>query len=153
MNALNIKAEDRIQSAKEFADALAGEIELERVIIKQKKDDVGKWPIWQKGLLGGAVAAVVAVVVLITTGVIKTPLTQDRLPNVIDMSVEDAEKALAPYGYNYMKDSESLDLITEAESDFSSADESSSDDSLPNLPRIFLLKQMRLLYRVCHLSL
>ena len=37
MNALNIKAEDRIQSAKEFADALAGEIELERVIIKQKK--------------------------------------------------------------------------------------------------------------------
>lgn len=129
MNALNIKAEDRIQSAKEFADALAGEIELERVIIKQKKDDVGKWPIWQKGLLGGAVAAVVAVVVLITTGVIKTPLTQDRLPNVIDMSVEDAEKALAPYGYNYMKDSESLDLITEAESDFSSADESNSDDS------------------------
>ena len=71
----------------------------------------------------------VAVVVLITTGVIKTPLTQDRLPNVIDMSVEDAEKALAPYGYNYMKDSDSLDLITEAESDFSSADESSPDDS------------------------
>ena len=111
MNALNIKAEDRIQSAKEFADALAGEVEVERVIIKQKKDDVGKWPVWQKALLGSAVAAVAAVVVLITTGVIKTPLTQERLPNVVEMSIEEAEKSLAPYGYNYLNDTDTTEAV------------------------------------------
>lgn len=111
MNALNIKAEDRIQTAKEFADALAGEVEVERVIIKQKKDDVGKWPVWQKGLLFGAAAAIVAVVVLITTGVIKTPFTQERLPNVVEMSIEEAEKSLAPYGYNYMNDTDATEAV------------------------------------------
>ena len=46
MNAMNVFAEDRTRSAKEFLDEL--EADVKRKTITRKKIDLGKWPLWSK---------------------------------------------------------------------------------------------------------
>lgn len=104
MNALNVKAENRIQSAKEFAEALSGEITLERVVVKPEKEDVGQWPVWQKVLLGVAAFSVVAVVILFATGTAQKIINRNDLLSVIELSLDEAKTELAKEPYNYTED-------------------------------------------------
>lgn len=104
MNALNIKAEHRIQSAKEFADALSGAISLERVVVKQEKEDVGQWSVWQKVLLGVSAVAVIAVVVLFATGTAQDIIHRNDLLSVVEFSLDEAKAELAKEPYNYTED-------------------------------------------------
>ncbi|MEG2082879.1 MAG: PASTA domain-containing protein, partial [Oscillospiraceae bacterium] len=103
MNALNIKAEDRTQSAKEFKEALIGNTPVLRNLIKQKKQDAGKWPVWLRAGVVGAIGIVVAIVVLILTGVLDPDLakwTSDlpegmiNAPGILNKTIEAAEKSV-----------------------------------------------------------
>ena len=106
MNALNVKPEYRIQSAKEFADALRGDIELERVLIKTKDKTVVKLSKKTKiGILAGAVAAVAAIIIIIASTSDISKYTADHgkmLPDLSSMKKAEAIKTLDSYGIDYM---------------------------------------------------
>lgn len=72
MNALNVKAEDRIQSTAEFADALEGIVEMERVVIK-KKDDNGR--LGKKGKITIFLVAIITLVVVLVIVLTQTKVT------------------------------------------------------------------------------
>lgn len=101
LNALNVKAEDRTQSAEEFESQLFANV-VKRVVVKQKKADVGQWPVWVKALLGVGTTAVAVFVILMATGVIRfeeaqwgasdLPQGKTRVPNFVN---EEMETALA----------------------------------------------------------
>ena len=104
MNALNIKAEDRYQSAQEFIDALLSADPVLRNKIKQKKQDAGKWPLWLK--LTAAAAALLAAVfpVLIYTGMLDAdprnwftslPDGMVNVPGVINDDIQTASSTVA----------------------------------------------------------
>ena len=66
MNALNVKLEFRIQSAKEFADALRGEVQMERVVDKTKDKTVVKLSKRAKiSIAASAAVAVLAIIIMI----------------------------------------------------------------------------------------
>ena len=71
MNALNLKIEDRTQTAEAFEADLTTENDVKRNKIRFKKMDVGKWPLWLKITSGAAAAAITAFIVLLMTGVIQ----------------------------------------------------------------------------------
>lgn len=71
MNALNLRIEDRTQTAEAFEADLTTENDVKRNKIRFKKMDVGKWPLWLKITSGVAAAAIAAFLVLLVTGVIK----------------------------------------------------------------------------------
>lgn len=101
MNALNVKIEGRTQSAKEFLNDLEAE-EVKRIKIKNRKMDIGRMPVWMKCVSAAAALALVVFGVLIGTGKIhfntkkleanQVPLGYSRVPNVINMPVEQAQK-------------------------------------------------------------
>lgn len=103
MNAMNIRVEDRTQSASEFLLALHAE-KVKRKRDKIRAMDVGKWPLWVKISLPVLLAASITFLSLILTGVIHFDLKNTkknildegmtRVPNVINMSYEDAESLL-----------------------------------------------------------
>ncbi len=105
MNALNVKPEHRIQSAKEFADALRGDIQLERVLIKTKDKTVVKLSKKTKiGIFAGAVAAVAAIIVIIASTSDISKYTSDHgkvLPDLYAMEKDEAFKTLEDYGVDY----------------------------------------------------
>lgn len=107
MNALNVKAEYRIQTAKEFADALSGAIEVERVIVKPK-EDAGK--LSKKAKIIIASVAVIAVVLIITivasTVNINNASSYDGevLPSFVNQEKEIAFDELEKYGIEYQID-------------------------------------------------
>ncbi|MBP3620544.1 MAG: PASTA domain-containing protein [Lachnospiraceae bacterium] len=126
MNALNVKAEGRTKTVKEFLTDLEAE-EVKRVKIKTVKTDLGKFPLWAKIATGTVCAAIVTFVVLLVTGVISfntkkaganyLPEGYTRVPNVINMSNDDALMAcnsnnivLQVYGKEY-SDSVEADLV------------------------------------------
>ena len=51
MNAMNVFAEDRTQSAEQFLKELEAD-EVKRKARTRKKIDLGKWPLWSKILVG-----------------------------------------------------------------------------------------------------
>lgn len=71
MNALNLKIEDRTQTAEAFESDLTTENDVKRNKIRLKKMDVGKWPLWLKITSGVAATAIAAFIVLLITGVIQ----------------------------------------------------------------------------------
>lgn len=105
MNALNLRIEDRTQTAEQFeADLITGD-EVKRNKTKPNKMDIGQWPLWIKILSGVAVAAVAIFLALMVTGVIsfdsvhisdKGALEEGKVyvPNVVNYSVEEARAIL-----------------------------------------------------------
>ncbi len=101
MNALNVKAEYRIQSAKEFADALSGIIELERVVVKQEIVDEGKWTRKTKIIAGiGAAIALIAIVAIIVTTKSITSFSAigKSFPNLMGADEKQTERLLKEVG-------------------------------------------------------
>ncbi len=108
MNAMNILGEDRTQSAAAFKEELLAESKVKRRAGKWKLPDVGRWPKWVKIASATAAAAVVTVLVLALTGVIKftskeevdVTIGQDQLYMIqtTGQSVESARQALLDVG-------------------------------------------------------
>lgn len=100
MNALNIRIEGRTQTAEAFLEDLRAE-EVKRIKIKNKKMDIGKWPLWTKISASVASVAIIGFLVLLATGVISFNITglkknvlpegTTRIPNVINLSVDEAQ--------------------------------------------------------------
>ncbi|MDO5127928.1 MAG: PASTA domain-containing protein [Eubacteriales bacterium] len=101
MNALNVKIEGRTKSAKEFLCDLEAE-EVKRIKVKNRKMDIGRMPMWVKFVSVAAMLALIVFCGLIATGTIRfttkkleanqVPLGYARVPNVINMPVEQAQK-------------------------------------------------------------
>lgn len=101
LNAMNIKVENRTPSAEKLIEELESENTIRRKE-KIKHVDVGKWPVWLKAVSGTAVAAVVALSVLVGTGVVTPPWVPQsdmyipegytRVPNLINLSEGRAKK-------------------------------------------------------------
>ena len=117
MNALNVKVEGRTKSARDFLNDLEAE-EVKRIKIKNIKMDIGQMPIWAKITSSVACVAIITFLTLLATGVIHfdtkkvgdnyLPEGYTRVPNVINMTNEDAEQAckanqiiLQVYGKEY----------------------------------------------------
>ncbi len=105
MNALNLKVEDRTQSAEAFKEELLSENFVQRRKNTLKKMDIGKWPLWLKIASGTGVLAVVTMIVLLLTGVIKFEFHNGRLrfsvggddtrvPAVVNYTLAEAEQKI-----------------------------------------------------------
>lgn len=101
MNGMNIYAENRYQSAKEFADVLENIVKAVRIDEEPPAPPTPPFN-WKMFIvmLGGIGVAVTILIVLLSTGTLKK-ITAERLPNVVEMSVEQAAETLEPYGYVY----------------------------------------------------
>ena len=96
LNGLNIKAENRIQSANELAQALSGEIEVQRIKEERKKDDVGKWSKRQIVVAALSGVAIIAVVIMAVLGVFNLNKSLDTtlyttVPDYIGMTLDEAK--------------------------------------------------------------
>lgn len=102
MNALNIRIEDRTQSAEEFKEELISVTEVKRKKAHDRKMDIGKWPLWVKIVSGMAACGIITFGVLLATGVIHFNMKaivdngllasgEVYVPNLINYSVEQAE--------------------------------------------------------------
>ena len=105
MNALNIRIEDRTQTADDLEADLFSDRDVKRNKIHLKKMDIGKWPIWLKITSGVAAAAVCVFIVLLVTGVIKFAdlfhSNRGQLengyvyaPEVVNIALAEAEKTV-----------------------------------------------------------
>ena len=105
MNALNIRIEDRTQTADDLEADLFSDQAVKRNKIHLKKMDIGKWPIWLKITSGVAAAAVCVFIVLLVTGVIKFAdlfhSNRGQLengyvyaPEVVNIALAEAEKTV-----------------------------------------------------------
>lgn len=102
LNGLNTKAENRIQTAAELADALSGNIEVSRIKEIQIREDVGKWKKRHKILAASSVGAIFLAIVLAVTGVFGITNTLDTndyavVPDYIGMTMEEAEAEWEKY--------------------------------------------------------
>ena len=70
MNALNLRIEDRTQTAEDFENELSTESSVKLIKVHLKKMDVGRWPLWLKITSGLAAASILVFVGLLATGVI-----------------------------------------------------------------------------------
>lgn len=114
MNALNRKVEDRTQSCEEFKKQLSDE-NTKWNFVKQRKIDIGKWPLWAKIASGVGGAGVIAFIMLLITGIISFGSIlsifkpKSEVPFVVGDSKEVAEKTLEEAGFecvyaNYVED-------------------------------------------------
>lgn len=105
MNALNLRIEDRTQTAEDFETDLSSEDEVKRNKIHFRKMDIGRWPLWLKITSGAAALSIVTLVVLLVTGVIslgainifdKGDLDKGTVyvPNVVNYSLAEAENKI-----------------------------------------------------------
>lgn len=102
MNAMNIRIEDRTQSAEEFEAELISEREIKRKKNHERKMDIGKWPLWVKLVSGMAACGILTFGVLLATNVIHFDMkqivdtgvlasNQVYVPNLVNYGVEEAE--------------------------------------------------------------
>lgn len=114
MNALNRKIEDRTQSCEEFKEQLSDE-NTKWNFIRQRKVDIGKWPLWLKITSGAGGAAVASFIILLITGVISFSsimsafVSRSEVPFVVGDSRQVAEETLNDAGFecvyaNYVED-------------------------------------------------
>lgn len=99
LNALNTTVEGRTQSADAFLEDLRAE-EVKRIKIRNKKMDVGKWPLWAKISSVAACTTIISFITLVATGIISfniqltgsnyVPAGKARVPNVLNMTLEEA---------------------------------------------------------------
>lgn len=107
MNALNREYTDRTQDCAAFKEEI-NDLRVKRRFIKQKKIDIGRWPLWAKITASVSGAAVAAVLVLLFTGVISFSFIgsiasmlgngEVEVPEVIARSMKEAEKKVEKAG-------------------------------------------------------
>ncbi len=123
MNALNIKIEDRTQSAEEFEQALLAS-EVEKVKPTADDRDMGGWPGWLKVSCVVAVVAVIAIAVAVavnirrlvpeSAGSVVLNENQVRVPNLINMDKASAQESVESAGLVFaIGKSESSETIRE----------------------------------------
>lgn len=116
MNALNRKVEDRTPNCEEFKRQLSDE-NTKWNFIRQRKIDIGRWPLWLKITSGTGAAAVATFLVLLLTGVISFSgimsvfAKKSEVPYVVGDSQQVAEEAIEEAGFNcvyanYVEDEE-----------------------------------------------
>lgn len=103
LNAMNVRIEDRTPTVQQFMEELQAE-HVDRRAGRIRKIDLFRWPLWAKIGIPAVGAVIVALGVLILTGVIsvKSLLGQEtvvpegmtRVPTLINTTVEDAEPRL-----------------------------------------------------------
>ena len=94
MNALNVFSEDRTKTASEFITELHAD-EVKRKERTRKKIDIGKWPLWSKIAIGCIAVALAATgVVLSRNSVYALEEGQVYVPEIINLSDEDAQKKI-----------------------------------------------------------
>lgn len=102
MNAMNIRIEDRTQSAEEFEEELLSEVEVKRKKAHSRKMDIGKWPLGVKIAAGTAACALITFGVLLATNVIHFDMKEINdmgllaenevyVPNLVNSAMEEAE--------------------------------------------------------------
>ena len=102
MNAMNIRIEDRTQSAEEFEEELMSEVEVKRKKAHSRKMDIGKWPLGVKIAAGTAACALITFGVLLATNVIHFDMKEINdqgllaanevyVPNLVNSAMEQAE--------------------------------------------------------------
>lgn len=102
LNGLNTKIENRIQTADELAQALSGEVALQRVKEKKIKEDTGKWSKKQIAIAVLAAVVLVAVIVLSVVGVFAGRNSLDTsvyatVPDYIGMTLSQAQADWSDY--------------------------------------------------------
>jgi serine/threonine protein kinase len=119
MNSLNVKPEHRIQTAKEFADALSGAVEMERIVVKTN-DDNGK--LSKKAKIIISCVAVVAVALIIGIIVSTTSIngesnhTSQELQNYVGVDKDTAIDEMEKENINYkIIGTEELEGVDEGE--------------------------------------
>ena len=110
MNALQVRIEDRTQSAAEFEQALTSQSTV-RTKATKEKEDIGKWPRGLKILCGAGAGVIILLSLLLATGVItpsmpKLPSFQKNegmvwMPSLVNMSQSAAKKRLEELGLEY----------------------------------------------------
>ena len=108
LNAMNIYAEARTPTAKDFLSDLTSTSQVQRVAEKIRTLDLMRWPLWAKVVIPTFGAAAIAALVLLLTGVIEfggNPLQvftlgndSVRVPSVINTSVGVAQDRLEGEG-------------------------------------------------------
>lgn len=104
MNALNRKIEDRTKDCISFQEELRNP-KVKRRFIRQRRMDIGRWPLSRKLIGGGAFCAVMAFFILLATGVISFSgifsvfQSQAGVPDVIGLKKEQAELTLQESGF------------------------------------------------------
>ena len=123
MNAMNIRIEDRTQSAEEFKEELLSVNEVKRKKAHERKMDIGKWPLWVKLVSGIAAGIILTFGILLATNVIHFDMKQimdtgllasneTYVPNVVNYSVNEAEeKILARHLVLQIIDKQNSDVI------------------------------------------
>ncbi len=123
MNALNIKIEDRTQSAEEFEQALLAS-EVEKVKPTADDRDMGGWPAWLKISCVIAIVAVIGIAVAVavnirrlvpdSAGSVVLSENQVRVPNLINMDKASAQESVEAAGLVFaIGKSESSETIRE----------------------------------------
>lgn len=108
MNAMNIRIEDRTQSAEEFKEELSSE-EVRRKKAHARKMDIGRWPLGLKVGAGIAASILITLGVLLATNVIHFDMkaivdsgllagNEVYVPNVVNYAVNEAETELQSHG-------------------------------------------------------
>ena len=102
MNGLNLKPENRIQSAWALAQVLGGDTQVQRVREKKKKDDVGKWSKKQITIAIISVVLILAIIIGTVLGVVLTKPALDpdvyaTVPDYIGETFTDAREKWAKY--------------------------------------------------------
>lgn len=113
MNALNLKIEDRTKTVKEFEEQLFSLADVKRNKVKNKKLDIGRWPLWVKLTAGIAAFLVVSFAILLLTGVISVGNL-----NILDRGSLDEESVYVPNVVNYsleeaIEKTEEVKLVTQ----------------------------------------
>ncbi len=115
MNALNIRKEDRTQSAAAFKEALLQD-GVERIKVKQRKQDSGSMPGWGKALLGSAAGLLLLFGLLTVTGVMDfgqgnllkdtfgsaVPAGFVNAPGIVNQIESKAQKMVKDAGLDYL---------------------------------------------------
>lgn len=122
MNALNLKVEDRTQTAEAFKEELLSDNWVQRRKNTLKKMDIGRWPLWVKISSGVGAAAVVTVLVLLLTGVIRFSFENGRLHFQIGEG-----NTLVPSVLNYAE-AEAKEIVEQHNLVFSVGGEKESDE-------------------------
>lgn len=102
MNALNVYQKDRTPSAQVFLEEL-NSAQVKRIHVKNKKNDVGKFPKWAKGLVAVLACVIVGVGGVVTyqkmTDTIDTgDSTEVRAANIIGKTYGNAEELVKKDG-------------------------------------------------------
>ncbi len=104
MNALNVKAEYRVQSASDFADALSGATEVKRVKVKQVDTELGKWSKKTKIAISSCAAVAIVLIVAIflnSTGIVSFTNSSIIMPDCIGKMIEVADDSIEKVGLEY----------------------------------------------------